>query len=101
MAPTDYTLILTRAALIPSRASNPATAGVLIDFLLSQTGRQALAREHLYLEAAEMRGEGLLDLEDGDSYLRPISLSPVLLAGLDQQRRAHFIALWRSTFSKH
>lgn len=100
VAPTDYTLVLSRAALIPSRATHPAVAGVLIDFLLSPEGRHALAREHLYLEAAEMRGDGLLDPEDGESYLRPIPLSPVLLAGLDQQRRAHFIQLWRGTFAK-
>jgi iron(III) transport system substrate-binding protein len=100
VAPSDYTLVLSRAALIPRRASNPATAGAFIDYLLSTQGRRALAEQFLYLDGSELREAGLLATETGASNLRPIHLSPVLLIGLDSQRRAHFISLWRSTFSK-
>jgi ABC-type Fe3+ transport system substrate-binding protein len=100
VAPSDYTLVLSRAALIPKRASNPSDAGALIDFLLSDAGRRSLAAEHLVMDPAEMRDQGLLGSADGATNLRPISLSPMLLVGLDQQRRAHFIALWRATFQK-
>ncbi len=99
VAPADYTLVLSRAALIPKRAVNAGDAGLLIDFLLSAAGRQALSREHLFLEAEEIRGDGLQGSQNGESYLRPIPLSPVLLAGLDQQRRLHFIKIWRAAFS--
>ncbi|MEO8242468.1 MAG: ABC transporter substrate-binding protein [bacterium] len=99
VAPTDYTLVLSRAALIPTRASNPAAAGDLIDFLLSDEGRQSLSAQYLYLAPSQMRENGLIGTEDGGSSLRPMPLSPVLLVGLDQQRRAHFIKLWRSAFS--
>jgi ABC-type Fe3+ transport system substrate-binding protein len=100
VAPSDYTLVLSRAALIPKRAGNPSDAGALIDFLLSDQGRRALAAEHLVIDPADMRDQGLLDHEDGGTNLRPISLSPILLVGLDQQRRAHFIDLWQATFRK-
>jgi iron(III) transport system substrate-binding protein len=99
VAPSDYTLVLLRAAMIPKRAANAQTAGQLIDFLLSETGRQALSAEYLFLTPSQMDEEGVLGLEDGGSNLRPIPLSPVLLVGLDQQRRQHFIELWRSSFS--
>ena len=32
------------------------------------------------------------------STLQPIALSPVLLLGLDQHKRAQLLALWRATF---
>ncbi|MGV8984823.1 MAG: ABC transporter substrate-binding protein [Cypionkella sp.] len=99
VAPSDYTLVLARAALIPSRAANPAGAGGLIDFLVSDAGRQALSAQHLFLDASEMRDNGLLGGQGGGSNLRPIPLSPILLVGLDRQRRAHFIDLWRTAFS--
>lgn len=101
VAPSDYTLVLSRAALIPKRAANPIAAGELIDFLLSSTGRQALAAEHLVLDPVDMRDEGLLGDVDGASNLRPISLSPILMVGLDKQRREHFIDLWHATFKKN
>ena len=44
VAPEDYTLVLSRAAMIPKGAANPAAAGLLIDFMLSDAGRAALAR---------------------------------------------------------
>lgn len=100
IAPSDYTLVLSRAALIPRRAKNPAKAGAFIDFLLSAAGQHALAEQFLYLDGSELREAGMLATEVGASNLRPIHLSPVLLIGLDSQRRAHFISLWRSTFSK-
>jgi len=100
VAPTDYTLVLSRAALIPSRAANPGAAGDLIDFLLSPPGRAALRARHLYLDESDPAGADLLATGGGASNLRPIPLSPVLLVGLDQQSRAHFIDLWRATFSK-
>ncbi|MBI1170114.1 extracellular solute-binding protein [bacterium] len=99
VAPSDYTLVLARAALIPSRAANPQAAGALIDFLVSEPGRQVLRAQHLFLDASDLRDSGLLGSESGISNLRPIPLSPVLLVGLDSQRRKHFIALWRDAFS--
>ena len=92
VAPEDYTLLLRRAAMIPKGAPNPAAAGLLVDFMLSGEGRAALASKRLLFPPGE---------RDGDEGLyRPIPLSPILLLGLDRQKRANFLARWRATFSR-
>lgn len=95
VAPEDYTLILSRAALIPSHAANPVAAGDLLDFLLSPAGLTVLTRVHLIVDPGEISAG---QSADAPATLRAIPLSPVLLLGLDRQRRAQFIALWRKTF---
>ncbi len=98
VAPEDYTLVLSRAAMIPKGAANPAAAGLLVDFMLSEPGRAALASKRLLLSPEPLAGEGLP--EHDASLYRPIPLSPTLLLGLDQRKRALFLALWRSTFPR-
>lgn len=100
VAPEDYTLVLRRAAMIPKGAPNPVAAGLLIDFMLSDAGRAALASKRLlfpfeapYTADAPVPG-------DDDSRYRYIALSPVLLLSLDQQKRASFLARWRAVFSR-
>lgn len=93
VAPEDYTLVLSRAAMIPRLAENPAGAGLLVDFLLSPAGQGALAAFWLVTDA-----NALLPAEN-DAVLRPIPLSPVLLVGLDQAKRAQFLELWDATFA--
>ena len=95
VAPEDYTLVLSRAAMIPKGARNPAAAGLLIDFMLSDAGRAALSEQ--FLIARDAAG-GLP--EDDASLYRPIRLTPALLLGLDSQKRASFLARWRATFSQ-
>lgn len=97
VAPDDYTLVLKRAALIPSGAEHPAAAGMLIDFLLSDAGRRELAKSHLLVDAGD---DEVQILVENAAVLRPIPLSPVLLVGLDQQKRARFLKLWRDTFPR-
>lgn len=95
VAPEDYTLVLSRAAMIPKEAPNPTAAGLLIDFMLSDRGRAVMAAQHLLVD-----GESGVLPDDKGSLYRPIPLSPVLLLGLDQQKRAGFLARWRATFGQ-
>ena len=95
VAPRDYTLVLSRAAMIPKGARDPETAAAFIDFLLSDAGRRVLAQQRLILSNTSISA---LDPGEGDLALRSIPLSPVLLAGLDRARRARFLDLWRATF---
>lgn len=97
VAPEDYTLVLARAALIPSRAADPEGAGRLLDFLLSSSGQAALAAAHLTV-GPDALAAGQTGDDGAALATRSIALSPELLVGLDQQRRAQFIALWRKTF---
>ena len=87
VAPEDYTLVLCRAAMIPKGAPNPTAAGPLIDFMLSDAGRAALAEQYLSSRA----GGGRAARRPGLA-LSPDPLSPTLLLGLDQQKRARFLA---------
>lgn len=98
--PEDYTLILARAAMIPRGAADPVSAGLFLDFLLSAAGRSALADERLIVDLDDVGTEGLHVATDTQPVLRQIPLSPVLLVGLDQQKHAAFIDLWRATFPK-
>jgi ABC-type Fe3+ transport system substrate-binding protein len=93
VAPEDYTLVLSRAAMIPKGAANPTAAGLFIDFMLSDAGQAALARQFL-----TFRDEAEGPLNDDASLYRPIPLTPALLLGLDDQKRASFLARWHATF---
>ncbi|WP_099824796.1 extracellular solute-binding protein [Oceaniglobus indicus] len=97
VAPADYTLVLSRAAMIPRSAAAPQAAADLVDFLLSQAGRAALKRALLIVPLEEEAGAP--DLPDSvASIRRPIELTPALLLALDAQKRALFGARWRASF---
>lgn len=94
VAPSDYTLVLSRAALIPKGAAHPKAAGALVDFLLSDAGRAALSEANLIVDTHP----ALRLPENPETRLRVIPLSPALMVGLDQHKRRAFIARWRATF---
>jgi ABC-type Fe3+ transport system substrate-binding protein len=99
VAPEDYTLVLRRAAFIPKGAPSPVAAGLLVNFLLSEPGRAALASTQLLFPFDP--ADGRREMPEGEASLyRPIPLSPTLLLGLDQQKRASFLARWRATFAR-
>lgn len=100
VAPNDYTLVLSRAALIPKRAAEPEIAGAFLDYLLSDAGRSALRAANLIVETGIGAQPALQLPENPDISLRPIPLSPALLVGLDRHKRREFIARWRATFPK-
>lgn len=88
--PEDFTVVITRVAVIPKTAPHPRAAEAFLDFLLSPSAQRLLGAEALLpagsddAAAAEARGP-----------VRPISLNASLLAMTDQLRRSRFIALWR------
>ena len=96
VAPSDYTLVLSRAAFIPKAAPNPELAGALLDFALSEEGKRILAAASLIVSFTE-DGGGIAPSLDGMPNLRPIAFSPVLLVGLDQEKRRLFLELWNQS----
>lgn len=96
VAPSDYTLVLSRAAFIPKAAANPAMAGALLDFTLSEEGKRILATASLMVSFTE-EGGGIGPSLDGMPNLRPITFSPVLLVGLDKEKRRLFLDLWNQS----
>jgi iron(III) transport system substrate-binding protein len=94
--PEDYTLVLSRGAIISRRADNPEAAGAFLDFLLSDAGRLALSESKLIVPLGES-GSADLGFPDGaSSVFRPIPLSPALLVALDRHKRKLFIERWES-----
>lgn len=95
--PQDYTLVLSRALMIPKQARNMADARAFVDFLLSQQGRTELRQALLIAPSLD---DDSTDAGDtiSETALRPIGLSPSLLVALDRQKRDQFIRLWRGAF---
>ncbi len=90
--PEDYTLVLSRALMIPRQAQNTQAATDILDFLLGPEAQSLLTASGLVarLDAADT---GL-----PPSARRFIALSPALLVARDQNRRAELFKLWNDAF---
>ena len=95
VAPQDYTLILSRAAMIPKGAQQAGAARAFLDFLLSDQGRMVLAQSHLIASFDDTDTIGFTSALRDSTVVRPIPLSPTLLVGLDRMKRELFIRQWR------
>ncbi|WP_293861723.1 extracellular solute-binding protein [uncultured Alsobacter sp.] len=91
----DYTLVLSRAALIPRTAANPEAARAFLDYLLSPRG-QAIVATHTGLGAIQGTGPGTAAAISAAARgpLQPVALRASLLTFLDQQRRTRFLQTW-------
>ncbi|MBF9032814.1 extracellular solute-binding protein [Rhodobacterales bacterium HKCCE2091] len=87
--PGDYTLVLSRAAILPGPEPARDAAGAFLDFLLSPEGQREMALMQLRMDEEE---------EDGTVPFRSIPLSPVLLVAMDRAHESRFIARWRAAF---
>jgi iron(III) transport system substrate-binding protein len=96
--PKDYTLVMSRIAIIPKAAKHPAAAKVFLDYLLSARGQEIIAnRAALFSIRRGVRGEttdAALEKELGAS-LKPIAVSPSLLIYLDPAKRLEFLKQWQ------
>lgn len=100
IAPSDYTLILSRAAMIPKGAQNAAAAAGFVDFLLGNAGRSALEDALLFAPLSATEGALIEAPEAIESVERVIPLNPTLLIALDDHKRMLFTTLWRDAFPK-
>jgi len=98
--PSDYTLLLSRIALIPQSAQQPELAGRFVDFLLSRSGQELLARHSLGSVRADMEPTGP-GHADAKIAARPIALSIDLLTYLDQAKRRRFLKDWKESLQGH
>ncbi|WP_269585838.1 ABC transporter substrate-binding protein [Roseibium sp. Sym1] len=95
--PSDYTLVLSRALMIPREAANKEAAEQFLDFLLSPEGVLAL-RTALLISPLLETDEGNEGESLSSTALRPIGLSPALMVALDALTRETFLRRWRATF---
>ncbi|WP_136659889.1 ABC transporter substrate-binding protein [Nitratireductor sp. XY-223] len=95
--PEDYTVIMSRIAMVPQAAEHPELGEAMLSFLMSREGQTIMARD-VRLPALHPDVEGpntasAMRARYG-AQLRPISISPGLVVYLDQVKRARFIARW-------
>lgn len=98
----DYTVVLSRVALVPRAAPSPALGRAFLAFLMSVEG-QTLLSEKLRLPSVSLDVSGAgsgaaMQAELGDQ-LRPIPVSPGVLVYLDQAKRARILRLWHQALS--
>lgn len=92
--PQDYTLVMSRIAMIPENAPHPAAARLLVDFLLSRSGQTRLAERHITPARTDT---GQTALAPTSVPLRAIRVGPGLLVSGDQLTREHFLGQWRTS----
>ncbi|WP_265517395.1 ABC transporter substrate-binding protein [Nitratireductor luteus] len=101
--PSDYTLVMARAAFVSREARQPEMAARFISFMLSPAGRDILSRQMRLLspvdgadQLARLTGHDSADPRADPQTLRPIAMSPALLVGLDRAKREIFLRQWRA-----
>jgi iron(III) transport system substrate-binding protein len=95
--PNEYTIILSRVALIPRAARRSDLGRLFLDFLLSVDGQRILATEAglnpIRLEMEVNAGHPSLRQRLGPR-ARPIRVGPGLLVYMDQAKRRQVLELW-------
>ena len=91
--PHDYTLVISRTAVIPRNAPNAPEARRFLDYLLSPRGQAVLAHESRILPIRTDVDRGAHPV----GALRPIALGPGLLVYQDRLKRARFLEAWRAS----
>lgn len=85
--PQDYTLVLSRVAVLPVAAKRPDLGASFLDFLLSPKA-QALVPSLADYQVASYQS-------DAGFTMHPIVLNPALLVFLDRLKQDRFIQAWR------
>lgn len=96
--PSDYTLAISRTAVISTEAEHPQEAHHFLDYLLSIRGQRVLTdKGRLFAVRPEVTGPysriGISENRVGP--LRSIQLGSGLLVYLDRLKREKFLAPWR------
>lgn len=95
----DFTVVVSRVALVPRAAASPDLGADFLGFLMSREG-QTLLSDKLRLPAVSLEVSGAnsalaMQAALGDQ-LRPVSVSPGVLVYLDQAKRRRILRLWQS-----
>ena len=101
--PKDFTVVVSRVAVVPTAAQEPDLGAAFLGFLMSREGQMLLSRT-LRLSAVSLEVAGQQSPAGGMEELaglrlRPVPVTPGLLAYLDQATRAKLIARWTKAIS--
>lgn len=100
--PSDYTLVLSRTAMIPKTAEHLDLARKFLDYLLSSRGQAVAAEQSFFFSFDRPVPEGVeaADPKADSGIYRPIVIGPALLATLDRQNRRRFLAEWEASMRR-
>jgi iron(III) transport system substrate-binding protein len=94
----DFTVVTSRVGLVPRAAARPDLGRAFLAFLMGRDGQTIMAdRLRIAAVSLEVSGQNsarAMEAALGDQ-LRPVPVSPGLLAYLDQSKRARILALWQ------
>lgn len=94
--PQDYTLMMSRVAIIPKRSQHPNAAIKLMDFMLSKQGQQLIAKRGMVPVRTDV---DVPYPELSRSNIRAVPVGPSLLANLDSMNRSRFLKQWKAAVS--
>ena len=93
----DFTVVVSRVALVPRAARNPDLGEAFLAFLMSREGQEILARKlrlpAVSLEVSDANSARMMQAVLG-AQLQPVGVSPGLLVYLDQAKRRRLLARW-------
>lgn len=95
--PEDYTVVMSRTALVPREAAAPDLGTAFLDFLVSREGQKVLAEQvGLPVLHPALDGENTATAmrRAFGNRLRPIPVGPALVVYLDQVKRNRLIERW-------
>ncbi len=98
--PQDYTLVISRLAVVPRSAERADLSVELLDYLLSDQGQKRLTLHSHFLPvlgASGQSSEFLLQAQAKQTNWEPIRVGPALLSYLDQSKKESLIRQWRKT----
>lgn len=99
----DYTVVVSRVALVPRGAASPDLGSAFLAFLMSAEGQRILSEKlRLPSVSLEVSGTGsgaAMQAALGDQ-LRPVAVSPGVLVYLDQAKRHRLLRLWRDALGR-
>ncbi|QPC86518.1 extracellular solute-binding protein [Mesorhizobium sp. NBSH29] len=98
--PKDYTVVMSRIALVPKSAKSPDLGRRYLDYAMSPQGQTVMAQE-LKMAAInpEVSGENTARAMQAElgGQVRLVPVSPELMVYLDEVKRAHIIERWNDT----
>ncbi len=95
----DFTVVTSRVGLVPRAAARPDLGTAFLAFLMGRDGQTLMAdRLRLGAVSLEVSGQNTARAMEAalGNQLRPVPVSPGLLAYLDQSNRARLIARWQA-----
>ncbi|CAN1536008.1 AfuA ABC-type Fe3+ transport system, periplasmic component [Sphingomonadaceae bacterium] len=93
IVPQDYTLMMSRVAVMPKNSRHPNAAVRLMDFLLSQEGQKLIAQRGMVPVRDDVQSPYP---ELTRSNIRAVRVGPTLLTNLDTMNRTRFLQQWKS-----